>query len=249
MELFVEEFDQDRYQGYIVSARWTPGRQPTWEVRIDEGVHMSYPYPVQHQRKLYVVPESSLSREAALYECESTAGRWCKAATLIEDFAAVDSTLIQHSGRWWLFCTCRDDFPDSKLYLWFAPDLFGPWQPHPMNPVKSDVRSSRPGGTPFVHEGALYRPAQDSSKSYGGALTINRITRLTQDEFREEPVVHVGPLIDSPYPHGIHTLSGAGSLTVLDGKRMAFLPRLSARRLRHKAMRAGQILFRRGAIG
>jgi len=62
-------------------------------------------------------------------------------------------------------------------------------------------------------------------------------------------VVHVEAFGDSPYPHGVHTLSGAGSVTVLDGKRMAFLPRLSARRLRHKAIRAGQILFRRGAIG
>jgi len=248
IDLFVEEFDQDRYQGYIGSTRWTPGCQPDWKLRIDEGVHMSYPYPVQHGGKLYVVPESSLSREVALYECESASGRWRKVATLIKDFAAVDSTLIQHGGGWWLFCTCRDDFPDSKLYLWFAPDLFGPWQPHRMNPVKCDVRSSRPGGTPFVHDGALYRPAQDSSKSYGGALTINRITSLSQDEFREEPRVHLEPFRDSPYPDGLHTLSAAGSITVLDGKRMAFLPRLSFRRLRHKLGRVARILFRRGAI-
>jgi len=248
IELFVEEFDHNRYQGYIGSTRWTPGRQPEWELRIDEGVHMSYPYPVQHGGKLYVVPESSLNGEVALYACESAAGRWKKVATLIEDFAAIDSTLIQYDGRWWLFCTCREDFPDSKLYLWHAPDLFGPWSPHRMNPVKCDIRSSRPGGTPFVHEEALYRPAQDSSKSYGGALTINRIVSLTLDEFREEPAVHLEPFRDSPYPHGVHTLSAAGSITVLDGKRMAFLPRLSARRLRHKLMRAGEILFRRRAI-
>jgi len=248
IELFVEEFDHDRYQGYIGSTRWTAGRQPEWELRIDEGVHMSYPYPVQHGGKLYVVPESSLSCEVALYECESGPGRWKKVATLIENFAAIDSTLIQYDGRWWLFCTCRQDFPDSKLYIWHAPNLFGPWSPHQMNPVKCDIRSSRPGGTPFVHEGALYRPAQDSSKSYGGALTINRIARLTLDEFREEPVVHLEPFRDSPYPHGIHTLSAADSITVLDGKRMAFLPRLSARRLRHKLKRASQILFHRGAI-
>ena len=248
IDLLVEEFDQDRYQGYIGSTRWTPERQPDWKLRIDEGVHMSYPYPVQHGGKLYVVPESSSSQEVALYEYESGAGQWRKVATLIEDFAGIDSTLIQHDGRWWLFCTCRDDFPDSKLYLWFAPDLFGPWLPHRMNPVKCDVRSSRPGGTPFWHDGALYRPAQDSSRSYGGALTINRIISLTLDEFREEPVVHLEPFPGSPYPHGMHTLSAAGSITVLDGKRMAFIPRLSVRRLGHKIRRLLQILFRRGAI-
>jgi hypothetical protein len=248
IELIVEEFDLDRYQGYIRSAKWIAGCEPTWELRIDENVHMSYPFPIQHGGKLYVMPESSLSREVALYEFESTPGRWRKTAVLIENFAAIDSTLIQHDGQWWLFCACREDCPDTKLYLWYARDLFGPWQPHRMNPVKSDVRSSRPGGTPFWHQGSLYRPAQDSSHSYGGALTINRVTRLASEEFREEPVVHLEPFRDSPYPDGVHTLSAVGSLTVLDGKRMAFLPRMSARRLRHKFRRIGEKLFPAGAI-
>ncbi len=47
--------------------------------------------------------------------------------------------------------------------------LEGPWEPHRRNPVKCDVRGSRPAGTPFVHGGELYRPAQDGSKRYGKA--------------------------------------------------------------------------------
>jgi hypothetical protein len=247
--LLVEEFDYDRYQGYITSTEWLPGREPEWKLRIDQGVHMSYPFSIRHGGQLYVAPESSLNREVALYYCDLAAGRWPRAATLIEDFAALDSTLIEFDGRWWLFCTCRDDSPDSKLHLFHAPQLTGPWQPHRMNPVKCDIRSSRPGGTLFRHEGSLYRPAQDSSRSYGGALTINRITCLTVDEFREEPAIHLEPFSDGPYPHGWHTLSAAGSITVLDGKRMAFIPRLSVRRFRHKFGRLGRLLFRRGGIG
>jgi len=248
VELFVEEFDYDRYQGYICSAEWLPGQQPEWKTRIDKGIHMSYPYPIQHAGKRYVTPESSLNREVALYECKSTAGAWPKVTTLIENFAAVDPTLIEYEGRWWLFCTCRDDFPDSKLYLWHAPELSGPWEPHRMNPVKFDVRSSRPAGTPFWHNGSLYRPAQDSSKTYGGAIIINRITKLTLDEFEEEPAIHLEPFRHTPYHDGWHTLSAAGPITVLDGKRMGFIPRLSARRLRHKVGRLSGLLFRQGGI-
>jgi len=249
IELLVEVFDYDRSQGHISSTEWLPGREPTWKPRIDEGVHMSYPFPIRHGSQLYVVPEASLNREVALYQREPATGRWQKAGTLIDNFAAVDSTLLEYDGRWWLFCTCRDDFPDCKLFVWHAPELFGPWEPHRMNPVKCDIRSSRPGGTPFWYEGALYRPAQDSSRSYGGALTINRVTSLTLDEFREEPAVHLTPFLDGPYPDGWHTLSAAGSITVLDAKHMAFRPRLSARRLKHKLGRLGQLFAANGQIG
>ncbi len=37
-------------------------------------------------------------------------------------------------------------------------------------------------------DGALYRPAQDCSVTYGGAVVINRIDRLTPEEFSEQPV-------------------------------------------------------------
>ena len=117
-----------------------------------------------------------------------------------------------------------------------------------MNPVKFDVHSSRPAGTPFWHNGSLYRPAQDSSRTYGGAIVINRITKLTLDEFQEETAIHLDPFRHTRYPDGWHTLSAAGSITVLDGKRMAFIPTLSARRLRHKLGRLRGLLFRRAGI-
>ena len=59
----------------------------------------------------------------------------------------------------------------------------GPWKPHKRNPVKSDVRNSRPAGRLFYWNGDLYRPAQDSSQRYGYAMSINRVLRLTPDEF------------------------------------------------------------------
>jgi hypothetical protein len=102
-----------------------------------------------------------------------------------------------------------------------------------MNPVKCDVRSSRPGGTPFWLDGALYRPTQDSSVSYGCALTINRVLQLTADHFEEKPVAHIDR-VPGRYSDGVHTLSGADGITVLDAKRMIFVPDLALRRLRFK---------------
>src|SRR2546428_268438 len=120
--------------------------------------------------------------------------------------------------------TDREKGGDANLYVWHASDLWGPWEAHPLNPVKTDIRSARPGGTPFEYEGQLYRPAQDCSKTGGGKIVLNRVDRLTTTEFQEEPVAIVAPYADTPYQDGLHTLSAAGDYTLIDAKRFRFIP-------------------------
>ena len=96
--------------------------------------------------------------------------------------------------------------------------MFGPWTGHPQNPVKIDVTSSRPAGTPFVRDGVLHRPAQDCSSGYGGAVVINAVVTLDDERFEERPVGRVEADGD-PYPLGRHTLSYGGGLVAIDGKR------------------------------
>ncbi|MGB9587811.1 MAG: glucosamine inositolphosphorylceramide transferase family protein, partial [Armatimonadota bacterium] len=148
---------------------------------------------------------------------------WSKVATLITGFRALDSTVFYHDGLWWLMCTSQDLGPHDTLFLWYATEVLGPWIPHPKNPVKKDRSSTRPAGTPFQHNGRLYRPAQDCSRYYGERIAINRVDRLTPSEFHEETVSWVGPFLDSPYPHGIHTISKVGDMTLIDGKRHKFI--------------------------
>jgi hypothetical protein len=61
--------------------------------------------------------------------------------------------------------------------------------------------------------------AQDCSETYGGAVTLNRIIRLTPEEYEEETVTVVRPDPDGPYPAGLHTLSAFDDWTLIDGKR------------------------------
>jgi len=127
-----------------------------------------------------------------------------------------------HDGRWWLFAASMEQGGVSNLHIWYSPDLFGEWTPHPCNPVKTDVRSSRPAGTPFLHEGKLYRPAQNCSVTYGGGVAINHIKRLTKDEFEEEVVTQLHPEKPGLFPLGVHTLSAIGNQTLVDGKTYLF---------------------------
>lgn len=233
-----EWFDYASNRGWIVEMDLDAHGVVTSPPRlaIDSGLHMSYPYLFEHAGRLYCTPESGQGRHVCLYVLDRQQRQWRLVASIIEGFPALDPTLLRHDGVWWLWCTHADDEPNSKLFLWYAPDLLGPWRPHPANPVKVDVRSSRPAGRPFHFAGNLYRPAQDCSRIYGGAITINRLTRLSVTEFHEEPAAHLEPW-DSRYPAGIHTLAGDGSLTVLDGMRMVLDPSRVPARLTHKVRR------------
>lgn len=224
VHLLCEQFDYGSYKGRIVSMEFTDKDSPSEpEVVFELPVHVSYPYLFERQERVYCVPETFQAREIGLYEIEDFPRKWLKVAVLVDNFAGLDGTVFQYDGYWWLACSNRELGALDKLFLFYSDDLLGTWKPHDANPVKTDISSSRPAGTPVFHEGSLYRPAQDCSKVYGGRIVFNRVTRLTPTDFREEPVAFVEPDETGPYPAGMHTLSVAGDITIVDGHRLRFI--------------------------
>jgi hypothetical protein len=216
--IFYELLEYGRSVPVIVFVEVTPGGKvssPKPVLRAD--CHISYPYLLEHGGDLFLVPETAQAREVALFKCRQFPDVWTKVSVLIRDLSAADSTLLHHEGCWWLFCTAYRHM--SELHIWYARDLLGPWQPHPRNPVKVDVHSARPGGTPFVSNGQLYRPAIDTAPHFGCRVVINRVDELSVDCFSEEPVTTVEPELGGAFPDGLHTLSGVGSTTLIDGWR------------------------------
>ncbi len=179
--------------------------------------HLSYPHTFEYEGVVYCIPETYQTNRVVLYRAVELPYHWEEEAVLIQDMAAVDATVFRHEGTWWMFCTDRNWGSKHNLFIFHSEKLTGPWKAHDGNPVKTDVRSSRPAGTPFVHEGSLYRPAQDCSWTYGGRIAINRVTLLSEREFVEEAVAQVQPV--SPYGEGLHTLTEWEDCTLVDGKR------------------------------
>jgi hypothetical protein len=235
LRLLMEEFLYSENRGRIVEAEWANGvfSSDVWPA-IDQPYHMSYPYPLMVDGMLHCVPESGAAGDVSAYRW--TGEQWSAGRQILENFPATDPTIFPHGGHWWLLCTNRAGEVDAALYVWRSDHPLGPWEPHPANPVKVDVRSSRPGGTPFYSGGQLYRPAQDCSRTYGWRVTLNRITKLTPTEFEEQVVTVVEPP-PGPYREGIHTLSGAGNFTVLDAKSFILDPPMIPKRLAHKLAR------------
>ena len=194
------------------------------EINVDFGtnVHLSYPYVFAHEDAIYCVPETHNLNEIALYRALEFPVRWERYRVLVPNFAGVDTTVFRWKDGWWLMCGNQLDGPNEKLFVFHADDLRGPWKSHPGNPVKTDARNSRPGGTPFVVDGKLYRPAQDSSRSYGNRVVMNEVTTLTENDFSEHEVAIVHPFSNSQYPAGVHTISSFGQWTLIDARRSRF---------------------------
>jgi hypothetical protein len=137
-----------------------------------------------------------------------------------------------------MFCTDKASAWNSELHAWYADDLFGRWRPHAANPIKRESGAARPGGTPFRHGGKLFRPTQDCSSVYGARLSFCEILELTPERFAEKIVTVFAPEANGPYPDGLHTASGCGDLTVVDGNRFYFEPYEAVARIAHYTRRA-----------
>ena len=180
--------------------------------------HLSYPFVFEHDGSLYMLPESARSGSVELYRCVDFPLVWKRERVLISGVRLVDATLHKAADRWWMFANStagKSRMFDDELHLFHADKLTGDWQPHAKNPVKSDARSSRPAGSLFVRDGALYRPAQVCVPRYGAGLAIQRVLKLTPQQYAERQVER---LLADPAGGviGLHTMNRAGDLTVVD---------------------------------
>jgi hypothetical protein len=226
VSLLAEEFVESDGKGVIVEITLDrAGRLVERRAAISEGHHLSYPFVFEWEGTKYCVPEAANTNSIVLYRFDVNATAWIAYGPIVKGVSALDPTLFHHSGKWWLFCSdwTIGEGHDSLL-IFFSKSLLGEWQPHPLNPVKRDVRSSRPAGPLFRVGDEIFRPSQDCSRNYGGGITINRITRLDDKRFAEEAVGHIGPDRASTYRSGIHTIGSAGGVTVVDGLCFRFAP-------------------------
>lgn len=178
--------------------------------------HLSYPFIFEYKNEIYMIPESYEANEISIYKAIDFPKEWNKIKVIIKNFKGVDSTIIKHNEKWWLFTTEKEDGHSYKLKIFFSNDLLGDWFPHNNNPVKMDVRSTRGAGNIFSKDGELYRPSQDYSFASERRIVINCIKKLNEFEFEEIPVYTIDPLTDSPFPDKIHTISSYNDITVID---------------------------------
>lgn len=189
--------------------------------------HLSYPSVFEAEGETWMLPEAFASGTLTLYRARRFPDEWEAVCDLALDGPAIDATLARHDGLWWLFYSPSQPKAArrSHLHVAWAEALTGPWTLHPANPVRIDPTSARPGGSVLREGETLVLPVQDCRRSYGDAIRGLRIDRLDTHGFAATP----GPPLRPPgwmAPHldGLHTLSAAGDVALIDVKYMDASP-------------------------
>ena len=192
---------------------------------LDTKSHISYPFVFNENGTTYIIPESRKRNKLSSYEFDFKTNTLIKERVLIDNCPLLDSTILKYHDKYWLFATIGDNLYDhSKLYIYYADDLFGPYTAHPKNPVKFSLKSSRPAGNFILVDGEIYRPSQNCEKHYGHAITINKIIKLNEFEFIEQPHLELTAEKGSRFNSGLHTINILDDVIVIDGIRMGFKP-------------------------
>ncbi|KAB5491519.1 MULTISPECIES: hypothetical protein [Flagellimonas] len=189
------------------------------KIVLEKDYHLSYPFLIEDNGNLYMIPETAENKQIELYKCDQLPLKWSLEKVLMKDVQAVDTTIISHENTYWLFCNIKENEGSStsnELFLFYADNLVtNNWTPHPKNPIVSDVSSSRPAGKIFEYNGHLIRPSQNCAKHYGHGMQLQMIKVLTKEDYQEINLQSIYPNWEKDLV-STHTINQTGKLTVID---------------------------------
>jgi hypothetical protein len=217
--VFFEDYSYVAGKGVIAwMQRTSPGKFTEPKTVLQCPYHLSYPFVFEHEGNIFMIPETAEARRVELYRARAFPESWERVGVLLRDVNAVDATLLEHDGKWWMFVNIAEAESSTwdELFIFYANSPLGPWKAHAANPVKSDIRSARPAGRFFRREGRLIRPVQNCSRCYGGSLVLCEVVDLTPYSFREMVINDIGPEW-MPGNSRIHTLTFSDRIEFIDG--------------------------------
>ena len=224
--IFIEEYLFKQKKGHISLIEMQQSGRYSDPVKVlEEPFHLSYPHIFENNGTLFMIPETQQDHSINLYECTGFPNEWKHRETLIDSVDAVDSTILFHKNKWWLFTNIAEpegtaDY--NELFLFYSDNLVSrDWHSHPMNPVISDVKRARSAGKILKENDTLYRPSQCGNRGYGYGIKLNEIVALTENEYLEREIAFIEPNWDKKVK-GVHTLCHDNRLTMVDGNYQKF---------------------------
>lgn len=181
--------------------------------------HLSYPYVFKYQDTYYMIPETKRNNSIELFKCTEFPHKWEKEHTIIDNIQAVDTSLLYHDDKWWMFTNIsrvEGASSSEELHILHSDSpLSKSWTPHSTNPQVSDIRHARNGGQVIKREGRLYRVSQDCAVKYGYSVAFHEIKELSPSKYKEEFVNQILPDWDETL-EGIHTVANEDDTWVMD---------------------------------
>jgi hypothetical protein len=194
---FVEEFSYKQNKGKISTYLLSEDSAQPLGTALEETFHLSFPYLIEHNQDLFMIPESASNNDIRLYKNISFPNEWVLEKILIKNVDAADTVVFYQDNMWFMLTNiCSSNVSDhqSELHLFSSKELVSDnWSPAPSNPITFDSLKARNGGC-FAYNGKQYRVNQVHDKShYGKALQINEISKITPSSMVEKNILSMEP--------------------------------------------------------
>lgn len=166
---------------------------------LDLDYHLSFPFIYEEDGNIFLIPETNANNRLEVYICLAFPNKWKLYSTAFEGEKVVDSHIFKdHNNQKWLFVNKKANIncPGvAELYIYKFDDLnFNNLQSHKENPVIISSKSARNAGSIFSYKNEVFRPSQAHIEGiYGRALNINKIEKLTIDDYIEKNITTIYP--------------------------------------------------------
>jgi hypothetical protein len=217
LHIFFEAYPYKKSKGEIFYTNFSNDIYSEPKVILEESFHLSYPFLVEDNGCIYMVPESCEANSVMLYQAVEFPENWKMIKVLIDNYPGVDNTLFKYDDIWWMFSSDKNKGSSHNLNLFYADDLLSEWIAHPCNPIKTDIRSARSAGKPFIYDENIYRPSMNYSEKTEGSVSLNMVTVLTKKKYSEKVIKEILPYSESKFPDKIHHLFATKNYTLVDG--------------------------------
>jgi hypothetical protein len=222
LHVFVETFDYRSAHGAI-AVHVLDASLRVLETRevLREPWHVSYPLLVEHDGATWMIPETSASGGQWLYRARAFPFEWERVGRI--DLPALDATPQWIGDRWWMFYSPpappRTAHPSSCR--------LGPRPDRSVDTPPGQSAADRPArGAPGRTGGTYRRPDRAAGAGLHALLWLrdpladHRAHR--RNRTGRQRTGPAAPAAAAPFLDGLHTLSGAGPVTLIDVKQRLF---------------------------
>lgn len=214
--LLVEELSYSTNKGRI--ARLVVNKH-TWalesmKIIFELDTHLSFPMIFRRNEDLIIIPENSASGMCYAYQYNSSDDSVIQIARVCHE-PLTDAAILRIDGTSKLLSTSAPTPNGNELSVFgFDVDTLEATN-------KAIIRFDRPiarnAGSPFLHKGKLYRPAQDCGGAYGKGVVLQEVESDGNGDLRFKDVASIYPF-DFKYHLGLHTLNVYDGMCVIDAR-------------------------------
>lgn len=176
-------------------------------VILELPTHLSYPFILRKEEKIYVLPENSASGLWKLYEYDRAEDA-LKEVRILMDKPLTDAVITELFGDEFVFSTYQPTACGSVLSVYRKENEL-------YQEIDFNSRIARGAGDWFKIGNKVYRPAQDCNGGYGKAVIIQEVERDFEGLFSFKNVRRITST-HKRFNVGCHTLNNYNGLTVVD---------------------------------